>query len=434
MSPRAFFAVGALCLVLFLVATVLESPSVYQATDGTQSPTPSGVAPTPHKFVQAVDLLIPGVYLSPTPRARFPPTKLADQSAAATASAWAQSLVTAHAQYAPTQPPAAATASAQARATEAARGGGDLPQTSTARARETWSPTASHNTTAVPSNTRLQASATSTATRAIVSISDTTPYAPATALPLPTTVVKAEWPGKMAMGDTDRVKISIIRDHVGNHVTQVERPGQEAKSTALTPKGTSGVPATDAYGPDYVLVSASAVLESVNFDVEPVGQSEQAYPLEEDSITWQWIISPKHPGRQVLSADIRFQWRPMNDSGGPIRSHSVWQYTLDVEVSGETGLGDMDDGGDQPEVTPAQNKPIPDSSPSAAATQVPGTPSIYVEVTPEVEVGIQEDVPMSNWANFFQIATGLGAFFSFCGGVFRWSWLKLKHIIDEPPI
>lgn len=211
----------------------------------------------------------------------------------------------------------------------------------------------------------------------------------ATATPAPTVLIEANWPPSMAEGNSDTVVIWLIQTREKFYVAEIERAGQTAVPATLVPRGTPDVPYAQAYGPDYKLVSASAVLAATNIDIVPVGDTRLEYPLDEARIGWVWNISPRKQGKQVMTAEVRFRW----ESGvGEPKELSVWQYTLDMLVT-------------PPETVQAITVNGPSASQSGTGTE---------------QVGF--------WADALQVVTGLGAIMAFAGGAMRWGLGRVKEV------
>src|SRR5688500_1193727 len=212
--------------------------------------------------------------------------------------------------------------------------------------------------------------------------------------PTPKVLIQADWPPEMAEGSSDTVVVQLIQTREEIFVAHVVRDGQTAVPATLVPRGTPNASYKEAYGSDYKLVAASANLTSANIDILPVGEANLGYPLDEARLAWQWNISPRKQGKQVMTAEVRFRWE---SASGPAREHAVWQYTLDILVGPPQG---------------SQAITI-DDSPAARTQNLKSDPG-------KEQVGF--------WADALSLVTGLGAVFAFAGGAIRWGVERSKGL------
>ncbi len=94
--------------------------------------------------------------------------------------------------------------------------------------------------------------------------------------------------------------------------------------------------------------SASAHLVTTSFDVQLLGTEERS--VNQDGISWNWNITPKSSGIEVINADIEFTWKPTTLGNeniiryfwkspiivtvNPLPPFSVGQFTLSSTFTG----------------------------------------------------------------------------------------------------
>ena len=76
-------------------------------------------------------------------------------------------------------------------------------------------------------------------------------------------------------------------------------------------------------------VFANAHLVTTSFDVQLLGPEEQS--VNQDIINWNWNISPKLSGVQIINADIEFEWKPIG--GGETVIRNFWKTSIIIPVN-----------------------------------------------------------------------------------------------------
>lgn len=113
-----------------------------------------------------------------------------------------------------------------------------------------------------------------------------------------------------------------------------------APSPQLTSLKTAPAPGKATDLPDLVFRFSSKVdvypvmiaeLRAVNFDIDPKGQQKRIFRITGDTLTWNWLISPRSSGQQALTLELAI---PVLIDGKPGElSTSVLQNTsLTIQV------------------------------------------------------------------------------------------------------
>ncbi|RMF48581.1 MAG: hypothetical protein D6755_03630, partial [Anaerolineae bacterium] len=153
---------------------------------------------------------------------------------------------------------------------------------------------------------------------------------PAPSLPAPTLQVEAhavevEWPGRMYLGDSDIVRLSLVPSEDGYQIT-AEFPEHRTL--------TQDVPVVRQAG--YELYAA-ARLDGVGFEIAPAGEQVSLLP-ENQVVTWHWSLTPRRPGRQRLTIHLQMRWEPLPGTPGEARQAAAYSRGLDVQVDSFFGL------------------------------------------------------------------------------------------------
>jgi LysM repeat protein len=153
---------------------------------------------------------------------------------------------------------------------------------------------------------------------------------PSTSVPEPPLLIEAEWPKRLAVGQSGRIRISLLRVSDKAYVATVEMAGHTASVSTAINIGTPGVSEAAALGPDYQAF-AIAYLAASAFEVRPGGPESQS--LDQPNIVWTWNILSDQASHQVIDVRIEIQWKAKNGSGVPIQ-RMLWRSSppLDIEV------------------------------------------------------------------------------------------------------
>jgi hypothetical protein len=139
-------------------------------------------------------------------------------------------------------------------------------------------------------------------------------------------VIEAEYPDRLKIGQSDWIRVSLIRAGPAEYQLTVEAPKHTGiLSTPMVIYGsTPAAPLTAAFGSDYTSC-ARAHLKGPAFEVEP--PSQDCKSLDQPRIDWEWVIKPKpdsRAGEQVLSIRIDAEWRP-DDPGRSTIQRELWR-------------------------------------------------------------------------------------------------------------
>ncbi len=148
---------------------------------------------------------------------------------------------------------------------------------------------------------------------------------PAPPRPLPTEVIRADWPERMPLDRSETVRLTL---------GQAPPPVQTAvaveivvTATIAPVRGTPAAPLNRAFGGDYAAV-AIARLAAAGFDKDALKPDEQ--PLDAADLTWVWSILPKRPGVYPATVNVEVVWTPRG--GGSVIRRDLWQTDLEIEV------------------------------------------------------------------------------------------------------
>jgi hypothetical protein len=148
--------------------------------------------------------------------------------------------------------------------------------------------------------------------------------------PEPPLVIEAEWPKRLEVGQSDTIRISLIRVSEKTYVPTLEVAGHTAMAIVSTPIniGTPGVSAAAAMGPDYEAF-AIAKLSAAAFNVDPASSESQR--LDQPRIDWTWSILSDQANPQVITVTIYVQWKAKDGSDVPIE-RLLWRSSPPLEI------------------------------------------------------------------------------------------------------
>jgi hypothetical protein len=175
--------------------------------------------------------------------------------------------------------------------------------------------------TAIPSATTA---VQPTAAAATPSLSPT--QLPASPTPLvESRMVEVEWPGRLHLGDSDVVRLSLVPSADGYLLT-TEFPDHQTI--------TQDVPVIRPSGYD---LYAAARLDGAGFVIVPAAEQASLLPLHQ-VVTWHWSLTPQQPGRQRLTIRLLLRWEPLPGTPGTSREAVVYSKGLEVGVVSFFGL------------------------------------------------------------------------------------------------
>lgn len=134
-------------------------------------------------------------------------------------------------------------------------------------------------------------------------------------------IAEVEWPGRMRLGESDVVRLSLLPTDDGYEVL-AEFAGHRTVTETVTLEQLAGYD-----------VIAAARLDGVGFHLAPEGDQPQDWRAGR-ALTWRWTISPRRSGQQRLSLSLTMQWRPEAGRSLPSRQVTAFSRALDVQVVG----------------------------------------------------------------------------------------------------
>jgi Immunoglobulin-like domain of bacterial spore germination len=148
----------------------------------------------------------------------------------------------------------------------------------------------------------------------------------ATPPPAPSVVIEAQYPGWMDLGASDTINLSL--KHIVEELATATsvRPDRTTVAGAAAVVGTPEVALGQAFGPGYDAVVIAKVVAPA-FEVQSTGDE---HPLDQDAITWQWGITPKRSGHQVVIVSVDGRWRPQ--AGGRTIERNLWRQEFAIVV------------------------------------------------------------------------------------------------------
>lgn len=161
--------------------------------------------------------------------------------------------------------------------------------------------------------------------------------APASPTPAPTQVVltptplveprlvEVEWPGRLHLGDSDVVRLSLVPSAEGYQLT-TEFPEHQTI--------TQDVPVVRPAGYE---LNAVVRLDGAGFSIVPAAEQASLLPLDQ-AVTWHWSLTPQQPGRQRLTIQLVLRWEPLPGTPGISREAVAYSKGLDVRVVSFFGL------------------------------------------------------------------------------------------------
>ena len=137
--------------------------------------------------------------------------------------------------------------------------------------------------------------------------------------------MEVEWPGRLHLGDSDVVRMSLVPAEEGYRLT-TEFPDHQTI--------TQDVPVVRPSGYELFAV---ARLDGVGFDIAPAVEQVSYLPIEQ-GVTWHWSLTPKNPGTQRLTISLTLRWEPLPGTSGGVREAVAYSKGLEVRVLSFFGL------------------------------------------------------------------------------------------------
>jgi hypothetical protein len=138
-------------------------------------------------------------------------------------------------------------------------------------------------------------------------------------------LVELEWPGELSIGESDVIRLALVPTHEG-YVARAEFPEHDLQTKEVP------IPRPNGY-----TLYAIARLDGVGFEVAPSGDLQRFVP-EGEEIAWRWSVSPRQPGQQRLTVQLRLLWQPAAGTVGAPRESLAYGRGIDVQVRSFLGL------------------------------------------------------------------------------------------------
>jgi hypothetical protein len=153
-------------------------------------------------------------------------------------------------------------------------------------------------------------------------------------------VIDKYWPDQLDLSTSDTIRVLLIRSGqgsfsiatttTGNHKAAEEKP--KFSIDFGTPIPDCGTDLPTALGAANELF-ATAHLVATTFNIESIGPQER--PLHSsnavDGVEWDWNISPKTLGTQLINIDIDLLWKSKSN-GQVVQQVQIWQSHFIIKV------------------------------------------------------------------------------------------------------
>jgi WD domain, G-beta repeat len=143
-----------------------------------------------------------------------------------------------------------------------------------------------------------------------------------------------EWPNQIDITGSATISIRLalpstklsILQKTANYEVATARP---ELAPELTEKQGQEVPLNKVFA-GYEPVTATAHLVTTTFNVQAVQPEEQT--VDQPFIEWNWNVSPKTIGTQIISMDIEVRWIPLTKGSGQDMLLPIWGDSVIIEV------------------------------------------------------------------------------------------------------
>jgi hypothetical protein len=136
-------------------------------------------------------------------------------------------------------------------------------------------------------------------------------------------VVELEFPGRIKLGDSDAVRVSLV-PVAGGYTPVIEAPDNTVITSPVV------IPQQIGYS-----TQVEAALSGVNFDIDQPRQRATVAPTQR--LDFRWTVSPRQSGRQRLIVEVRALWTPLDAANPPLESQ-IFSKPLNVEVAAVFGM------------------------------------------------------------------------------------------------
>ena len=166
--------------------------------------------------------------------------------------------------------------------------------------------------------------------------------------PVENLLIDKYWPDQINMNTSDTIRVLLRSPYIpnkfvatagteGNYKVAEETPpsldvGTPSNTVKYsTGEGIKAVVIGSAFGVKYQPFVAAHLVTST-FDIRPIGQEEKQLDLAGvESVEWEWNVSPKALGRQVINVDIELTWKS-KDNGQVVEQVQIWQSQFIIKV------------------------------------------------------------------------------------------------------
>ena len=146
-------------------------------------------------------------------------------------------------------------------------------------------------------------------------------------------VIEEEWPDQIDINSSDSITVLLSAQQSGTSIVpQGNTPiGNNRRLIIMAPFQVGNRDALGNAFEKYHAVSATARLVGTAFSVQSLEPEEQ--PIYTPYIEWDWSISPKKVGLQVINLDIEIRWKPISQGGGEDILRQIWRSRLVVKAN-----------------------------------------------------------------------------------------------------
>ena len=153
-------------------------------------------------------------------------------------------------------------------------------------------------------------------------------------------VIDKYWPDQLDLNTSDTIRVLLIKREagsfsiptttIGTHKAAEEKP--RFRIDFGTPVPNCGTDLPTALGPANTLF-ATAHLVATTFNIQSIGPEERPFDTSNavDGVEWDWNISPKTLGTQLLNIDIDLLWKSKSN-GLVVQQVQIWQSHFIIKV------------------------------------------------------------------------------------------------------
>ena len=153
-------------------------------------------------------------------------------------------------------------------------------------------------------------------------------------------VIDKYWPDQLDLNTSDTIRVLLIKRQAGSFsiatsTTGTHKAAEETPQSPIdfgTPVPNCGINLPTALGPANPLF-ATAHLVATTFNIQSIGPEERPFDTSNavDGVEWDWNISPKTLGTQLLNIDIDLLWKSKSN-GQVVQQVQLWQSHFIIRV------------------------------------------------------------------------------------------------------